>query len=871
MADNEAQENGNEATSAENTDGKQNFGEKMRDTLSKAKDVAEKLKDRDYKADLHGGVSVAKEVAGQLKQHDFRAEVRDAFAEAKKNPASIWKKPEALRPGKELAIAGLAVAVVLFLVTAITSSSFIGFLCLVLAFGGLLLSFLGLKTAGRKIAIGGAVVGLLVVICAFGQMICGGDDEIEAADEVEAANTANGANEVAEVASTSRKSSSKNSAQKRGQYEEYEGEAASDAEEILDLAKAAKSLNVCGFYPGMSMANARILAKHYNLTDGDYRFQFNPVSGEAYLFRFSMNGACRLLETPMPDDKDAQEEALRLMVAELESQVGKFVGEDAAGMAWREAGSRDGFNVTLSLMKMAFDKIGALEFFDAKMQEEAQKIIVPFYNNKCVAEKKAELEAAGYHPRVVQLARGIDMMLSPMYDGFEKNGMLKDLSKEQVESLKKMLMSSFELTEAQWEAVTGRQPLRSIGPAYPVKWGESGVAGEFVQYPQNSFLAMLNSMSYVKKMDLLFEIPNEGIFKMFATKKRDDGTPIASDNLDSVAWYRGNSGNSPKPVGKKQANIFGLYDVLGNMSEAIKGEKGPAQFGGDYYDTTDFLLSKSPMVTLGTKRDALYQSFITLRLSALDVYGLEKGGHFYRGIELPGGIILPMKVINGDESVWWGIFEVTRAQWAAVMGSVPESDKEKAADGFIGLVALGSGGDDRWADKRHSPVVNVSWNDCQRFIAKLNELPTAKEVGVVFDLPTEKEWKDACLSGSAGDYGRFADGAEIAPDNVQQVAWFEKEPDNRVRQPGDEFLEKMAKARSAHEVGWKSPNFNGLYDMLGNVAEWTSSASGDDRIVCGGKGDALPPRSDCKATVKYPRNPEKGDAYLGLRVIARKK
>ena len=881
MADEEVQENRDDgdAASAENADNKQSLGGKMRDALAKAKDVGQKVKEHDYRGDLDKASAEAKKLADAVRQHDyrgdfdkasaeakkladavrqhdFRAEIRDAFAEAKKNPASIWKMPASLRPGRELAVVGLAVAVILLLLLAITSSSFVGFLGLLLGLGGLLFSILGLKTEGRKLAIGGAAAGLLVIIFALGQTFGG-----------------------AKAATSSRAASSGASNAGHGQYEEYEGEAASDADEVLDLAKAAKGLNVCGFYPGMSMANAKILAKHYNLADADYRFKFNPVSGEVYLFRFSLSGACRMLDTPMPHDEDDQEVALRLMVAELESQVGKFVGEDATGKAWREAGSRDGFNVTLSLMKMAFDKIGALVFFDAKMQEEALKVLVPFYNNKRVAEKKAELEAAGLHPRVVQLARGVDMMLCSIYDGGVKAAEMNSQpiselgDKKTADAAKKSLMTSFEITEAQWEAVTGRQPLRSIGPTYPVKWREKGLAGEFVQYPQEPFCAMLNSMSYVKKMDLLFEIPAHVLFDAFAMKFRIDGEPITSDNIDSVAWYRGNSGNSPQPVGKKQPNIVGLYDIWGNMSELFYTQDGVGRFGGDYYDTAELLLSESPKENLNAERNALYQNFITLRLFAyaLDVDVADKGKNPYRGIELPGGILLPMKVVTGDENVWWSIFEVTRAQWAAVMGSVPESDKEKSADGIIGLVALGSGTDDRGADKRHCPVVNVSWNDCQRFIAKLNELPAAKEAGVIFDLPTEKEWMDACLAGSTGDYGRFPSGTEITPKNVQDVAWFEKENDNRVRQPGDEFLEKMAKARSAHEVGWKLANFNGLYDMLGNVAEWTSTMSGNHRIVCGGKGDALPPKSDCKATVKYPRDPNKGDAYLGLRLVARKK
>ena len=142
-------------------------------------------------------------------------------------------------------------------------------------------------------------------------------------------------------------------------------------------------------------------------------------------------------------------------------------------------------------------------------------------------------------------------------------------------------------------------------------------------------------------------------------------------------------------------------------------------------------------------------------------------------------------------------YEVTQALWQAVMGDNPSAFK--CAD---------------------LPVENVSWDDCQEFLKKLNALPEVKKSGVVYRLPTADEWEYASRAGSTGEYGLLADGKE---GTLDEMGWYD---DNS----GDK----------THSVGKKKPNAFGLYDMHGNVWEWTSTADGDYRVICGGSwyGDA---------------------------------
>ena len=112
-------------------------------------------------------------------------------------------------------------------------------------------------------------------------------------------------------------------------------------------------------------------------------------------------------------------------------------------------------------------------------------------------------------------------------------------------------------------------------------------------------------------------------------------------------------------------------------------------------------------------------------------------------------IINNMVVIPGKDFKM-GKYEVTQAQWEAVMGENPSDFKGP-----------------------NNPVENVSWEDCKKFLEKLNSMPEVKESGLTFRLPTEEEWEYACRAGSTGDYCKLADGTEITKSTLDEsgVVW----------------------------------------------------------------------------------------------------
>ncbi|MBN2688225.1 MAG: formylglycine-generating enzyme family protein [Deltaproteobacteria bacterium] len=146
--------------------------------------------------------------------------------------------------------------------------------------------------------------------------------------------------------------------------------------------------------------------------------------------------------------------------------------------------------------------------------------------------------------------------------------------------------------------------------------------------------------------------------------------------------------------------------------------------------------------------------------------------------------------------------EVTQGQWKAVMGSNPLHFRK---------------GDDY-------PVEEVSWNDVQEFITKLNR----KENTNKYRLPTEAEWEYACR---AGNTARFSFGDDDS--DLGRYAWY--------------FSNSSGET---HQVAQKEPNAWGLYDMHGNVWEWcqdwygdypsghvtdqSGPSSGSDRVLRGG-------------------------------------
>ena len=154
-----------------------------------------------------------------------------------------------------------------------------------------------------------------------------------------------------------------------------------------------------------------------------------------------------------------------------------------------------------------------------------------------------------------------------------------------------------------------------------------------------------------------------------------------------------------------------------------------------------------------------------------------KGGTFQMGSDDVFDDVKPVHQVTLSD-YYIGETEVTQELWSAVMGSNHSY--------FTGNM--------------QRPVEWVSWNDCQTFISKLNQL-----TGETFRLPTEAQWEYAARGGNKSKGYTYSGSNEI-----DEVAWYRDNSDT-----------------TTHPVQTKAPNELGIYDMSGNVWEWCSDWYGD--------------------------------------------
>ena len=357
-----------------------------------------------------------------------------------------------------------------------------------------------------------------------------------------------------------------------------------------------------------------------------------------------------------------------------------------------------------------------------------------------------------------------------------------------------------EVTQELWQAVMGNNPSNFHSdpqrPVERVSWDDC-----------QTFVNKLNELT-----GMAFRLPTEAEWEYAARGgNRSKGYKYAGSNdLNEVAWYVDNSPNSTQPVATKAPNELGVYDMTGNVeewcqdrygsytSDAQTNPTGPdsgskrVDRGGSWLS-----LARGCRVSMRANRDSSYSyKHLGLRLALyLNPPGTEtftvngvtftmvtvEGGTFTMGATAEqgsdaGGEEYPThQVTLSSYSI--GQTEVTQELWQAVMGSNPSCSQ---------------------GNLQH-PVEQVSWEDCQTFVAELNEL-----TGKTFRLPTEAEWEYAARGGNKSLGYKYA-----GSNDINEVAWYWDGTSTTI-QP----------------VATKAPNELGIYDMSGNVYEWCQDSWG---------------------------------------------
>ena len=194
------------------------------------------------------------------------------------------------------------------------------------------------------------------------------------------------------------------------------------------------------------------------------------------------------------------------------------------------------------------------------------------------------------------------------------------------------------------------------------------------------------------------------------------------------------------------------------------------------YDDLEETINVTGSATMTLSRELVAKMTFTVNGVSFKMVSVE-GGTFQMGSTDGDDYEKPVhNVTLSSYSI--GETEVTQALWTAVMGTNPSYFK----------------GD-------NLPVEKVTWNDCQTFITKLNQL-----TGNSFRLPTEAEWEFAAKGGTKSKGYTYS-----GSNTIGDVAWY---ADNSSR---------------THPVATKQANELGIYDMSGNVYEWCQDWLGDYR------------------------------------------
>ena len=469
----------------------------------------------------------------------------------------------------------------------------------------------------------------------------------------------------------------------------------------------------------------------------------------------------------------------------------------------------------------------------------------------------------------------------------DEMGRYDDETQHEVTLTQGYWLGKYEVTQAQYEAVMGTNPSGIKGDDLPVQKVSWNDAMEFC-----ATLTKIEKAAGRLPFGYEYTLPTEAQWEYACragtTTALNSGKNLSSEEkcpeMDEVGWYVGNSDETTHPVGQKKPNAWGLYDMHGNVYEWCLdwyGEDEPASSvtdptgpetgstrlirGGTWNEVATFCRSAFRNYTTPTASDS-YIGFrvalaptkdITIPLS--DTVNLEmiwiEPGTFIMGSpedELGRQDVETQHQVTLTQGYWLGKYEVTQAQYRAIMGSNP-------ATHFGPTMNFGIGD--------NYPVYFVRWDDATNFCAKLTAIERKAgrlPEGYEYTLPTEAQWEYACRAGTttALNSGKDLSNAEECPE-MDEVGWYGYNCN-----------------KSTHPIGQKKPNLLGFYDMHGNVYEWcldwygdypttavvdpTGPETGEYRVNRG--GSCFNYANFCRSATRISSDPSYDKDFFGFRV-----
>lgn len=326
---------------------------------------------------------------------------------------------------------------------------------------------------------------------------------------------------------------------------------------------------------------------------------------------------------------------------------------------------------------------------------------------------------------------------------------------------------------------------------------------------------------------------------------QEPAAPAAASPFGNLATAGGNGGHGGNGGNDSKATKRDYYpEIPGDNGQGRKSKTG--LIVGIAVAAVAVIAAVIFMVPWGSSEDQ-EGNLTALEVDTFDI----NGDVMFEMVKIPGGTFT-LGAVEDDEKAdsverpaksrymeefYIGRYEVTQKLWETIMGSNPSTVKGDSL-----------------------PVNNVSYDDCLKFIQKLNA-----KLGKQFALPTEAQWEYAAKGGVDGE-GKFNDVHTLyagGDSNPGDYGWFKDNSDGKI-----------------HAVGEKKANGFGLYDMSGNVIEWCQDVynnyadgkpllGADERVLRGGwfDGTDVEVRSTNRGSCQHD---QANDAF-GLRLVLAKK